>query len=209
MIRRLALAAPLLAACTAAQSARVLPPGKTQVTVAANVTTMSQAEEGLEGELWFGEVMVRRGLGSRLDGGLLLHRTPGQSGALSLLALEPKVQITAAGARATVSIGLSAGVSFEDAPGQDGLNFEHAGYHVTPALYLGYDLSATAELVASPRLYLLIPDDMGDTETELGGALGVRFTDPARTWAVHPELALSTIEDELFFTLGVSVSAGN
>ena len=67
-----------------------------------------------------------------------------------------------------------------------------------------------AELVFSPRLYLfLAAADNDGAEVDVGGSLGVRFTDPARTWAVHPELALSSIGDDLGITLGLSIAAGN
>lgn len=205
------VAAGALGACTVAQSARVLAPGKTQVSVGANRTTAS-ADEG-DDVLWSGQVMVRRGLADKVDVGVILDRTPGSGEATSRLAVEPKVQLTAPGGNVTVSLALGAGVIWADGMTSDGLDAELGGYMLSPTAYLGFELAPGAELVAAPRLHFVFPDGEDDHGTAYGASIGVRFTDPARTWAVHPELTYMTIDDtfvdESFLTLGVSVSAGD
>jgi hypothetical protein len=203
------VAAGALGACTAAQSARVLAPGKTQVSVGANRVTATDED----GVLWSGQVMVRRGLADKVDVGVILDRTPGSGEATSMLAVEPKVQLTAPGGNVTVSLALGAGVIWADGMTSDGLDAELGGYMLSPTAFLGFELAPGAELVAAPRLHFVFPDGEDDHGTAYGASIGVRFTDPARTWAVHPEVTYMTIEDtfvdESFLTLGVSVSAGD
>jgi hypothetical protein len=196
-------AVSLAGACTAAQSARVLEPGKTQLTVSGARSTETDSDEDV---LWHGTVMLRRGLAPKLDGGVLLDRTPGSEG-LSLATVDGKVQLTPPG-RGTVSFAVALGPFWADGSGGDGLDGEYGGMLLMPTIFLGYQLAPTAELVLAPRIYAFFPDE-DDQETKLGGAMGVRFTDPARTWAVHPELAYLRFDEETFLTLGVSISAGN
>lgn len=203
----LAVVAPLVTACTAAQSARVLAPGKTQLSVgAARSTPTGEAE----GSLWTGQVAVRRGLGGIVDGGLSVQRTPGAFGAMWSVAVEPKVQLTPADSKTTLSVALAAGAVFEEDPDDDGLGLDLGLYVVAPTVLVGIDLAPTVELVFAPRITLLLPDeDNDDSQTEVGGALGLRFTDRERTWAVHPELSYLTLDEESVLTLGLSISAGN
>lgn len=203
----IAVAIGALGACTTAQSARVLAPGQTQISVAANRVSVTDED----GVIWYGQVMVRRGLAPKVDAGLILTRTPGGSGGVSMLAAEPKLQLTAHGAKTTFSLGLAAGALWSDQSTRDGLEGDVTGFLVSPTAYLGFELSPGAELVAAPRLYLIIPDEGGDNQTAFGATVGVRFTDAARSWAIHPEFTYLAVEDadETFLTLGVSVSAGD
>lgn len=197
------IVAPLGAGCLAAQSARVLAPGKTQLAVGAGRSTVSGPDDDV---VWHGTVMVRRGLARNVDGGLVLQRTPG-GGGLSFAAVEPKVQLTSSG-RGAASVALALGPFWEDGIGEDGIDWDYGGVVVAPTIFLGYDLAPTAELVFAPRLVLFLPDE-GDSDTQVGASLGVRFTDRARTWAVHPDLAYLSTDDEAILTLGLSIAAGN
>lgn len=196
-----------LTACTASQSARVLAPGKTQVTAAINRNEVTGDTDS--DAIWSGEVMVRHGLGDRFDGGLRVARTPGRGEAVSLAQLEPKVQVTAADAATTLALALGLGLAW----GEQGSDFEDGTYVIAPTVFVGHALSPTAELVFAPKLSVIKPDGSSESLTGVGAALGVRVTDPARSWAVHPELLVQRISDdndsETFVTLGLGVSVGN
>jgi hypothetical protein len=204
----------LAGACTtAAQSARVVDPGKTQVTAAITRTTLSGdgVGESDEPSAWNGEIMARHGIGRQFDAGLRLARIPGAETVSSLVA-EPKFQITAPESQTTFSVALPVGIGWADEL-DDGSG--HL-YLITPMLLLGQALSPTLEVVLAPRVFILIPsEDDADSEVELGGSVGVRFHNEARTWGIQPEIGYVRFSpsDESgsvnFLTFGVSISAGN
>ncbi len=193
-----------LGACTTAQSARPLAPGKTQVSVALTGNRLVGTEDS--DLLWTGQVMVRRGLSSNADLGVSLTRVPGSTDALSLALVDSKVRLTPEASETTISASLGGGLIWADR----GFDFDLGAFVLTPALYLGLRLSPTAEAVLSPRLYVLLPqDDNDEREANLGGTVGIRFTNPARTWALHPELGLVRFAGEATLSLGLSISAGD
>ncbi|MBZ0235505.1 MAG: hypothetical protein K8M05_24460 [Deltaproteobacteria bacterium] len=191
------------ACATTHQSARVLEPGKTQVTAALGRT--SADEGGLDEGIWSGDLQVHTGLADKIEGGARLVRTPGSGGTLSYGAVEGRFQIVPD----LVSIALPFGLLWAE----EGADFDDGFFLATPTVFVGSQLSPTLELVAAPKLYVFIPtDDEGDTEVELGGSVGARFTNPARTWAIHPELGLLRIggdDSVTYITFGLGVSVGN
>ena len=210
MNRVLVLAPALLAACTAAQSARVVAPDKTTISVGASRTTETGTSAD-DDSVWGGQVMVRHGLGSRVDGGLTLARTPGEYGAVAGFGLDGRAQLTPPDGKVVVTLGGMVGLLWSEDQSSDGFDVELGGYALGPTLHLGFDLSSRAELVVAPRVVVLIPDEDADSETVYSVSLGVRLHDEARTWALHPELVYSAVADDegRLLTLGLAISAGN
>ena len=202
----------LLVGCASSyQSARVLAPGKTQVTAALSRTDIFSDDELGDGvTAWGGDVQVRQGVVDRFDLGVRLSRTPGALETLSQLAVEPKVQITDPNASTTLSVALPIGVGWAE----NGDDWEDGTVLITPTVFIGVDLSPSAELVIGPKVFAIFPDaKTEDSEIEFGGSIGVRFHDASRTWAVHPEVSFLRFAEDgesiTFLTFGVGVSAGN
>lgn len=200
----------LAAGCANAyQSARTLAPGKTQATVAVSRTEFLE-EDGDE-SLYVGELQVRTGFSERMDGGFRLLRNPGAGENISILQLDPKWQISQPGAKTAISIGVPIGAVW----GENGLDdLEIVSYLITPSVYVGFELSPTVELVVSPKLFMIFPDDDdADSQIEIGGSIGLRFGDASRTWAVHPEVGLIRFSEgdasEEFLMFGIGIAAGN
>ena len=216
-MRRAAILLVLLGGCATAQSARVLPRGRTDVTIAigdlTRVDEITDERDPHQGSRWFGHVAVRRGITERVDVAAVLARTPGNVASTTFLALEPKLQLTPARMRTTVSIGVMTGLAWSEFVLPAEINprrvFDREAYVIAPAAYVGYDLSPAVELIAAPRCYLFLPARPDDeTDTGVGGALGVRYRGDGGAWVVHPELAFSTAHDASFVTLAVALSIG-
>ena len=193
----LAVLAIASACATTHQSPRVLDPGQVQVTAAIARTTPDDdfAPEG--GAIWSGDVQVRRGLQSKLDGGL---RYAGGGGA-HLLQADIKFQL----APRVASVLMPVGVLFSD----EGREFEYAGLVLSPTLLFGTELTPNrVELVGAPKLLLVLPDE-GDTETEVGLSVGLRLSSDLQRWAIHPELAYMVISDAdtNLLTFAIALSA--
>jgi hypothetical protein len=214
-----------LTGCATAQSAHTLAPGKTEVTVSGSRNTLSSAETD-DAAFYTGEVMVRTGVSDNADVGVALTRSTGTGEALWGLTLDPKFRFTEAAAQTTISLGVPVGVFFADEPSRPAADgnpseggFDYGGLVAAPTLYVGQQVSPTAELLIAPRVYLLKPDKGTFVDTDLrayfGGSIGVRITDPARHWAVTPELAFTHInaegeaDSETLLTLGLGLSVGN
>ncbi len=207
--------ATLATACAGTyQSARTIAPGKTQVTVGVTRIQNTSDEQGVDDEQdsgWAGDLQIRHGFAERFDFGARLQRMPGVGTTVSWLSIDPKVELTPVGSPAVVSIGVPAGVMWTEEI-DDGLDFANGTIVVIPSIYVGFDLSPNVEIVASPKLFYIKPDG-ADEEIEVGGSLGLRFVDPARSWAVQPELAVMRIaednESATLLSLGVAISAGD
>jgi hypothetical protein len=200
-----------LAACLGGQSARTLAPGRTALTVGL-ARTHVEPDADRDETRWAGQVLLRRGLGSRVDVGVLVARSPGDGFSRSTIAVEPRVQLTPPASRITVSLGATVGALIHDDGNRHALAPQLDLALLRPTAYLGVDLAPTAELVLAPTAWFGRSNDHGaEAFTAVGGALGLRLTDRARTWAVHPELGYLAVldEDERFVTVGLSVSAGN
>jgi hypothetical protein len=202
----------MLVGCASSyQSARVLAPGKTQVTAALSRTEIfSEGELGDGVTAWGGDIQVRQGVVEKFDFGVRLSRTPGALETLSQLAIEPKFQLTGKDASTTISIALPIGVGWAE----NGSDWEDGTVLLIPTMFVGVDLSPTAELVIGPKVFAIFPDaKTEDSEVELGGSVGVRFFDASRTWAIHPEISYLRFAEDgssiSFLTFGVAVSAGN
>ncbi|HEY5934362.1 MAG TPA: hypothetical protein VIU61_07005 [Kofleriaceae bacterium] len=203
---------PLALGCASSyQSARVLAPGKTQVTAAVSRTDIFSEDELGDGvTAWGGDVQVRQGVVDRFDFGVRLSRTPGALETLSQFSLEPKVQITGPEASTTLSVALPIGVGWAE----NGDDWEDGTVIITPTVFVGVELSPSAELVIAPKVFAFFPDaKTEDSEIEFGGSIGVRFHDASRTWAIQPEVSFLRFAEEgesiSFLTFGVGVSAGN
>ena len=197
--RRVAIAAGLALAggCAASyQSARVLPRGHTQVTVAMSRTTAN----GVAGVgRWAGDVQARAGVANRFDAGLRLARTPSFDDAVSAVVIDGKLAVIPE----RLSLAVPAGLLWSDA--------DRRAYGVMPTAFLGVDVAPTVEIVLAPKLMLFYGDAGADVE--LGASLGLRFTDPLRqVWALQPELGLTTGSyggaDAAVITIGVGNSFG-
>jgi hypothetical protein len=199
------LAFVLLGGCaTSHQSARVLAPGKTQVTTALART--SATEGGLDEGIWTGDLQVHTGVAPGFEMGARLVRTPGGAETASIASIEGRFQVVPE----HVSIGLPVGVLWEEQFD----DFEGGNFFLTPTVFVGTDVSPTTELVAAPRLFVFISNDGDDSEVEVGGSVGLRVTNEARTWAVHPELGLIQFSEgdgdsETYLTFGLGISVGN
>jgi hypothetical protein len=192
------------ACATSHQSARVLAPGKTQVTTAlARTSSSDEVGEGL----WNGDLQVHGGVAPGVELGGRLVRTPGGGNTLSGASLEGRFQVVPERVAIAVPVGFVWQEEFDD--------FEGGAYTLTPTVFVGADVSPTLEVVAAPKLFVFIPDEGdGDTEVEWGGSVGLRVTNEARTWALHPELGLAHFSEddgsgETFLTFGLGVSVGN
>ncbi|HUQ08426.1 MAG TPA: hypothetical protein VM261_38310 [Kofleriaceae bacterium] len=197
-------AALLAGACaTSHQSARVLAPGKTQVTTALART--SATEGGLDEGIWTGDLQVHGGVAPGFELGGRLVRTPGGGNTGSIASIEGRFQVVPE----RVSIALPVGVVWQEELD----DFEGGNFFLTPTVFVGTDVSPTMELIAAPKLFVFIPDDGDDdTEVEIGGSVGLRITNEARTWAVHPELGIiqfSEGTDATWITFGLGISVGN
>ena len=189
------------------QSARVLAPGKTQVTVGVSRVDIISDGGGDDEALWLGDLQVRHGMGPKFEGGFRLQRSPGTGEAISILGFDPKFALTDPASKTAISIGVPISVLWFE----NGSDFEDGTILVTPSLFIGLELSPTVELVISPKVFYIKPDG-ADAEVELGGSIGVRFGDASRSWAVHPELGIvhfSEGDGESFLMFGVGISAGN
>ena len=204
----------VLAGCSATyQSARVLDPGKTQVTLGVTRAEGSSQNADADGHIYIGDLQVRRGIASQVEAGFRLTRMPnaGMSSEtnVSSAALDLKYQVTPRNARTAVSIALPLGAWFAE----DGITFDRQAWLVSPTLLVGTALAPTTELVFGPKLTVILPDsNSADTQTAYGASIGLRFTDPARTWALHPEISVvhySTASDATLYTFGLAVSAGD
>ncbi|MBA3454077.1 MAG: hypothetical protein H0T42_13365 [Deltaproteobacteria bacterium] len=213
-MKRIALVVCSVGCVSSYQSARVLPTGKTQVTVA--VSRVQALEDGDEDEsVWVGDLQVRHGFAAQFDGGIRLSRTPGGLNSLSMLTIDPKYQITSPSSSTAVSIGVPFGVAWEE----QGSDFEDGIGVIAPTLLIGTPLAASTELVFAPKVVVFLPDgDTEESEIEFGASIGLRFTNSARTWAIHPELSLLLFdpsngseggETAKILSFGVAVSAGN
>lgn len=204
----LVLAVVACGCANAYQSARTLPPGKTQVGVALS-RSEAFGDEGSD-TVWLGDLQVRTGIGSRMDGGVRLTRNPGGGENVSLLSLDPKWELSKPGARTAVSIGVPVGILWAE-QGLDDL--DTGAYIIAPSVFIGMQVSPTTELVTSPKLFFILPDEDGDNELEFGLSVGLRFTDAARTWAVHPEIGFLRVSEEgaseEFMMIGIAIAAGN
>ncbi|HEY4176300.1 MAG TPA: hypothetical protein VGM90_05695 [Kofleriaceae bacterium] len=225
-MRTIIVSTLVLTGCaTAAQSAHTLAPGKTEVTVAGsrNKTTDQSSDDPA---IYSGQVMVRTGVSDATDVGFQLSRTTGTSDALWGLTVDPKFRFTEPTAQTTISLGIPVGIFFADEPSISSTStapssggFDYGGLIVAPTLYVGQQISPTAELLIAPRFYLIKPDthvyDDTDLRAYFGGSVGVRITDPQRHWAVTPELAFTHINAEgsgdstTLLTLGLGISVGN
>ena len=200
----------LVAGCAQSyQSARVVAPGKTQITGALS-RTESISEDDDDGAIYSGDVQVRQGVSDRFDLGLRLVRTPGAGEVLSQLGVDPKVQITAPDSTTTLTVALPISVAWAE----EGDEWGEGVLVLTPTVFVGIDLSPAAELVMAPKVFVFLPDGKtDDSEVEVGGSIGVRFSDASKTWAIQPELGLLHISEgddgASFLTFGLGVSAGN
>ena len=197
----------LLVGCaTSYQSARPLPQGKSQVTI--GVSRTETIDEG-EDSIWVGDLMIRTGVSPRSDAGLRLTRNPGLGENISILTLDGKFALTAPDAKTTLSIGVPVGIIWSE-NGLDDL--DTGAILVTPTIFVGVQMGAQAELVFAPKIFVIVPEGDGDTETEFGGSLGFRFTDETNSWAIHPEVGFMHVSEgdgETFMMFGVAVAAGD
>lgn len=209
-MRTLAIAVCGFGCVSSYQSPRVLPAGKTQVTVA--VTRVQLIEDNDDDYIWVGDFQLRHGLADQFDGAIRLARTPGAQSTLSMLTLDPKFQITAPSSSTTVSVALPFGVAWEEA----GTDFRDGVGVLAPTVLIGAQLTGTTELVFAPKVIVFLPEGKTkESGVEVGASLGLRLTNAARTWAVHPELSFLLFKERganeaaKIFSFGIAVSAGN
>lgn len=209
------------------QSARAVPPGQVEATLAV---TTSQAivlagESGADTEIgwvWIGGVDVRRGFGAGVDAGVHGSRAQMERGrAATLAGVSLKRELLSTPKR-TLSVDLPVSVAW----GED----EDAGYVaggpaavVTPALLGGLEVRERVELVGATRVALVLP---GTELSNVGFAasVGVRVVGRDRTWAIHPEVGILHLlnvgrlpghpdeddveDDETFIMFGLAASIG-
>lgn len=214
-MKRLALVVCSVGCVSSYQSARVLPTGKTQVTAAVSRVQVIESESD-DASIWVGDLQVRHGLAAQFDGAIRLSRTPGGLNALSMLMIDPKYQITSPSSSTAVSVALPVGVAWEE----QGSDFNDGVGVIAPTILIGTPLAPNTELVFAPKVVVFLPDGETDqSEIEFGASLGLRFTNAARTWAIHPELSLLLFdpsnngggggETVKVLSFGIAVSAGN
>jgi len=203
------LAVLFLPACMSSfQSARTLPKGKTQVTADLDGFKAFDSNDSSE-TVYAGELMVRNGLDDGLEGGVRLGRLPGDSGdTASLLMLDLKKQVSdPATTTSAISVDIPLGIAWSE----QGTNLEGGTFLAAPTLLVGVQVSPSAEVVLGPKFVWVVLSDSSD-QSKLGGgvSMGLRISDPSRTWAVHPELSLLKVEDaDTIISFGLAVSAGN
>ena len=199
---RLILCVALVGCASTYQSARVLPPGATEVGVA--LSRVEEPDNSEEDGVWVGDVSVRHGMSDRFDAGVHLTRIPGGPETGSFLALDPKVMLTAPGAATTFSVSLPVGVAWDE-------SFSDAGdgtFVLAPTLYLGFEVTPGTEFVAAPKVFVFLPSG-GKSDTEVGGSLGLRIGDGSRSWAFHPEVGFIHFDQGgSFLMFGVGIAAG-
>ena len=215
----------LAAGCANAyQSARPLPRGKTQITVGVSradaVGPELTREFGRE-TWWLGDVHVRTGFGRSVDVGMRITRTAGRgdssAGNRSLLGIDLKWSPSDEAAKTTIAFGLPIGTVWLE--GTSVTDSDRLAYVVSPTVFVGLQLSSTTEIVIAPKLFVISPDIEGrNTEIELGASFGIRLTDAARTWAVHPEIGFLRVsslpvglsgESDSLVMLGLGIAVGN
>lgn len=205
-MKRLALAIAL-AGCTTMQSARVLAPGKTQVS--AGVARSRVPEYGA---LWLGEVRVAHGVTDGFELGAHVSRTPGSGETISALGIDPKVRL-GEWPKARISAALPVSLAWDEKDSDVG----SPTLLVLPALFLGYDMSPETELVFAPRGGLVrttSADTASSTLYAIGATLALHIGDRATGAGVHPELGVlmyggGGVSTDVIATIGLSVTAGN
>jgi hypothetical protein len=196
----------LLVGCASSfQSAHPLQPGKTQVTAGLSGVKPTDGD----GQLFVGDLQVRHGLADKIDGGVKLVRTPGAVETVSAFAADVKFQLNEAGGKTAVSLGIPVGAAWVEEQGE----FNDGILILGPTLFIGTELAPNLELVFAPSIVLVLPEGgTSDSEIEVAATLGLRFTDPSRTWAIQPEVGLTHFnegESPTFVTFGVGVSVGD
>jgi hypothetical protein len=210
------VAIALLTGCASSyQSARVLAPGKTEVTVGVTRGEFLRDEAmtrlpGNRVSTWTGDLQLRRGLFERFDGGVRLSRMPGTGESVSLLGVDLKAALTAPDAKLAFSVALPISVGWAE---YGGTLFYDGTIIVAPSFFAGFALSPCVELVIAPKLFMLLPDgEFEEREIEVGGSLGVRYGSASGGWAVHPEIGFMHLseddrtQDLITFGLGISAA---
>jgi hypothetical protein len=199
----------LLGACGTMQSARVLPTGKTQVSV--GVARNSLSSGGKAEPLWLGEVELRHGVSDAVELGVSVDRSAGARSTISAFGVVPKIKLAS---NATTALALAVPVSLVwEETGSDVAN---GSFMIFPTLLAGLDLSPGAELVFAPRAGVFLPSGASASLYGIGGSIGLNIGDRAKGGAIHPEAAVLVVQSlsdgggsETLFTLGLSVTAGN
>ena len=111
---------------TSYQSARVLAPGKTQVT--AGLARTSSTEAGFDEGLWAGDLQAHTGVADKVEIGGRLVRTPGYGNTGSYAAIEGRFQVVPDRVSVALPVGIIWAEEMDD--------FETGAYLVTP-----YDLA--------------------------------------------------------------------
>ena len=209
------------------QSARVVPLGKTEVTVAMSKLVDAKPEPEQDGEIrptWTGDLQLRRGIRSHFDIGFRFIRTQGVpqflvgpppqiAETLSSLSFEPKLELTEPGATTIISVALPVYRGwFSDAYGS-----KPASYAIAPTLFAGFQLSSQSELVLTAKA--IASKSYGSLEpvrTALGGSVGVRFGSRAGGFAIQPEIGVLRSYDQagayrsgVLISFGLGIAVGN
>lgn len=200
-----ALLALATSACaTSYQSARTLDAGTLEVTVGGGRHQLFDEGVGAD-TVWAGDLQVRYGVLDRLELGARVMRTPGVGEAASYLQLDPKLAIVRQptwNVSASVPVGGGWG---EPSAGA----FDNGRLVISPTLFVGHALTTQLELVASPKLFVV--QGKGDPVLDYGASLGLRFGDPGRAWAIHPEVGFVRLtdgpENDTLFTVGIGIAA--
>ncbi len=190
------------------QSAHTLPMGKTQVTAALTRSeALDLGEGGGADSVYVGDLQVRHGMSDQFEAGVRLQRNPGIDQSVSVLTFDPKFSLTKQGAKTAVSFSLPVGLLWAE----KGLDPSDGTILITPSAFVGFELSPSVELVISPKLFIIKPDGQ-DSNSEVGGSIGLRISDETRTWAVQPEIGIVNVSEgdgQSFLTFGLGISAGN
>jgi hypothetical protein len=196
--------------CTALQSARTLAPRTTEVSVGLGRAAAVDSDFD-EGE-WTGRLMVRRGLVDGFDLGFAIEHTPG-TGGIGSLTIDPKLRLSSAG-RSTLALGLRTGIVWSE-----GTEVVMLGAVVAPSMYLSVEAAPSVELISNVHFVFNFVENITgsryDRTTGYGGALGLRFTEEARTWAVTPQLGLLHVDatrysqEATLLTFGVTIAVGS
>jgi len=195
-----------LVGCVGNQSARVLSPGS--VAVSGGLLRMTSTEDGDDDTIWLGEMMARYGVGDRFDAGLRIGRTAGRGESVSLAQVDGKFEITSPGAQTAISASFGVGLAWAE----EGTETGEGTIVASPAILLGHMVSPTTELVLSPHLSVIKPNDT-ESLFGIGVSLGARIGE--RTYGIYPALDITRLTDSdggsmdsvtlIIFGLGISV----
>lgn len=180
-ILALSLAGAAGCAQSSYQTARMLPQGGTRLSAALS-SYSAYTSEGNSGKNAF-EVMGSHGMNEKIElGGKLSYLDSGfsETGKFITLLAVPKVSLI----DEELALAVPTGVLFNTAEGSDN------AFETMPGVVYTRPLTPEFELDAAGQLVIATNDSFDELEVYPAGNLGVQFSPPGASWALHPELGV-------------------